>query len=408
MIKCFYTKNGLNFKNGYATVCAIQSDRLYELNKGDTPSDIFYSEGFENFRKKMEAGEWPRGCRHCKDTEEQGSTSMRQNDANWSKKIKSEEKSLKIIELRMSNACNMACLHCDQVYSSNWKTKLKKYEPDHEDELLRFDQLRGVRHNPANGQKPIDLKLNEVDKIIDDLIENHKELLKIDVSGGEVLMQKQFWRLLTRMQEHPNKDNIWFYFYSNFNVDFDPVELADNLNQYKQSTINISVDAGEGIYSYFRDGDWSKLNENIGVFRKASKNTELHGVITFSIYQMMDIKNIYESMMKLDVDEIKSAPVYDPPYLNPSLIRVEFEEEFLSDVEETYEFLRSCPDDEKTESAIRSLDKIMDYVMNKEPDPIQWESFLVFSPKIDKLWKKDFNSNYNKYKFEGFGMKRVK
>ena len=28
------------------------------------------------------------------------------------------------------NACNMSCLHCSSVFSSEWEKKIKSYKPD--------------------------------------------------------------------------------------------------------------------------------------------------------------------------------------------------------------------------------------------------------------------------------------
>jgi MoaA/NifB/PqqE/SkfB family radical SAM enzyme len=441
-LNCFYATNGLNFKNSYATVCPIQSDQAMQITN-EVPSQIFNSDGFKELRKKLFNGEWPSGCHLCKEAEADNNTSMR-NDFTYLETNESlidyitgfvNPKGLQHIEFRFSNSCNMACLHCDQVYSSGWQTKLKHYTPDQQDFNLKFDQLTNVRHMVRDRPPAIsklDIKMSQIDAIVDDLIKNFPNLWKIDMSGGEVLKQKQFFYMLDRLSEHPNAKQMWIFFYTNFNADFDPAILANKLAKFGQTTINISVDAGKNIYNYFRDGSWDKLKENIDMFNKVDKNTQLKAVITTSVYQMMDLEDIYKSVLTLDVDMIDSAIVYNPEYLNPSIIKHEFlnyvkndisnlriffaEEEKRRCKDKRYDQGRGCFNDHITGkplkgmalySAISSLNRIEEYVMNHNTPLYDWERFKVFSPKIDKIWKKNFNNAFTKYQFVDEKFKRI-
>ena len=58
-------------------------------------------------------------------------------------------------------------------------------------------------------------------------------------------------------------------------------------------------DAGKNIYSYFRDGKWSVLNENLKKFKQVNNFTVVDTVVTTSIYQIMDIENIMMSLLLL-------------------------------------------------------------------------------------------------------------
>ena len=104
---------------------------------------------------------------------------------------------------------------------------------------------------------------------------------------------------------------------------------------FGESQMKISVDAGKNIYSYFRDGKWSVLNENLKKFKQVNDFTVIDTVVTTSIYQIMDIENIMMSLLELGVDYITSSIVFGPSYINPALIMRKFSAEVHADIHET-------------------------------------------------------------------------
>ena len=342
-LPCYYAMHSFNYKNGFATTCAVNVDQCHRLD-GSLPSEFINSDGFKDLRLKLYNGDWPRGCNQCELANKWGTKAVRDDLPEfYSEEFFNPEtgevdfKSIQMLEFRFNNSCNMSCLHCDHVFSSGWETKLKSYKPDQETIDLDIHQLLKRRHRTIAELETlprIDMRNAEVDTICDDLIKNFPNLRHFDVSGGEPLKQKQFFHVLEKMQEHPNIENMTMMFYTNFNADADMEELAKLLDPYKFVTIHISIDCGERIYDYFRDGDWNKLVENIKIFRKAvsklphrvrkyhsdGKNLELSGIITTSIYQLMDIENIFESMLTLDLDKIEAAMVTSPIELDPAIL----------------------------------------------------------------------------------------
>lgn len=448
-IPCYYAHGGLNYKNGFATVCPISGARLKEIDQ-EVPSQFWNNQNFTEYRKLLDKGEWPEDCSLCKNNEANNIKSMRQDYSvdlsNYNPDTgKVNFTGLKHVELRFSNACNMACLHCSDVYSSQWGSRLKNYVPDEIDKEYNLEQLLKTQHrvwwperdrNASKGIKDpgpakffdtnIDLKTDHVLKIAEDLNKNFPNIEKIDFAGGEVLYQKQFFPCLHKLAEHPNAKNILIFFHSNFNADFDVQDLSDALKPFGRSKIMISVDAGTNIYPYFRDGSWEKLTENLRKFNKVNDFTEIDAVCTTSAYQIMDIENVIESLLRLNLNAINCSIVYTPRYINPAIMMRHFSKEVIEDLEATretvkhIESLRLLDDPKKhrswdgeifsdIKSALQGIDTIQEYVTNyKYTTEKDWEGFLHYSKKIDKLWKKDFNSHFIKYKRKDNKMKRVK
>ena len=429
-IPCYYTLAGINYKNGFVTSCPQQPDRFFDITASQTilPSEIINSTNFRNHRKEMMSGQWSKGCHLCKDVEENNAgKSMRTNlpidnylryftiDSHGS--IGFEK--LRHVELLFSNACNMACLHCSTVYSSGWMTKLKNYQATDEDRFYGLHQLTREMHGPNTSS--IDLDINQVERIVNDLNNNFPNIEMIDFAGGEPLYQKQFLLALQLLSNHPNAKNILITFHTNFNVDFNAEELSEILSKFRSSRIMISVDSGKNIYPYFRTGNWDKLVSNISKFRSVNNFSNLNAVCTTSIYQMMDIEDVFKSLLTLDVDYIDSSIVYTPKYLNPALIlwhlnntlnAIEsIKQQRYNNLEESKK-LRSWADEvtgfTDITSATSSLQRIIDYVSNTNMEYKHYHSFLKFVSKTDILWKQNFNDIFTKFNFVNNELIRIK
>jgi len=436
-IICPYTLGGINYKNGFVTSCPQQSDRLCDItNTTLKPSDVINSEGFRKHRKEMMSGTWSPGCHLCKDAEAIGSHSMRQDfdymlDEVVDLDLYNEQTgeidfaSVKHIELRFSNSCNMSCLHCSDVYSSGWMSKLKRYNSDEEDRKHKLIQLtREFHKTDQDVDLSISIDISQMEEIINDLQNNFPNIMKVDFSGGEVLYQKQFFPCLKLLAAHPNAANIKISFHSNFNARFDPVLLSKLLKPFNRTIIHVSVDAGKNIYGYFRTGNWQTLKRNIDIFRRIDKETELNIVCTTSAYQIMDIKNVFESFMELDVNFIDSSIVYTPKYMNPALMNLKFKHYVIEDFAETREAILNerqkrldnldnyknrasyRPNTQGAsfsdiETALKGLDFLEHYVLNNNVSESEWEAFMVYIRKTDEIWKQNFNDHMVNYKFTG-------
>lgn len=435
-ILCPYTLGGINYKNGFVTSCPQQSDQLhiYKNTHVIKPSEIINSEGFKNHRKEMMSGTWSKGCHLCKEAEDIGAPSMRQDYAAETRYYNEETgeidfKSIRHIELRFSNACNMACLHCSDVYSSGWMSKLKHYQPDEEDKKHKLIQLTRTFHKQRSDEDlTISISMDEMEQIVDDLNTNFPNIQKIDFAGGEVLYQKQFFPCLEKLANHPNAKNISLTFHTNFNTDFDPKKLASLLSIFRQRIIHMSLDAGTNIYPYFRTGNWEKLKENIKKFRESDTKSELTIVCTTSAYQIMDIENVFASFLTLDVDSIDASITYTPRYMNPSVMTLKFKDEVYSDIQKTYQLiideknkrmsnleqyskLRSWDPIQKNfrdiETALTAVRQIEQYVFNRQAKLEEYEALLVFIRKTDVIWKHNFNDYMKNYKFENNQLIRI-
>ena len=429
-LPCYYALGGINFKNGYATSCPQQTDRLFVLDDKDyLPSKFFNSPKFLQHRLDLLNGRWPKGCDICQHVEEQGAgKSMRQDlpaefDYVNTKTGKVKFDGLKTVEIRFSHVCNMACLHCSEVFSSNWMSKLQNYTPDEDDKKYNLMQLTKVFHRQGDDDNlTISLSVKQGIEIAEDLNTNFPNIERIDFSGGEVLYQKQFLPTLEKLTEHPNAENMEILFHTNFNVKIDLKRLHEILSKFGKTSMHISIDAGERIYSYFRNGNWALLKDNIQEFKSyfyPNNKIDINLVCTTGVYQLMDLEDVVRSFLTLDAKNLHFSIIYTPFYLNPGIMKIHFNEQ----VNETFKNVRNIIKEEyqrrrnnlkesrKLYSYVlehrewrdiitlnESLTNLENYVQNHQVNNSDWDSFIKYTQKVKLLWKKDFNSFFKNYR----------
>jgi len=408
-LPCYYALGGINFKNGFVTSCPQQSDQLVILDQEYLPSKFFNSESFKQHRRDLMHGVWPGGCDMCERVECANSgTSMRQEESVNLKYYNDDGsvdfQGLRTAEIRFSHSCNMSCLHCSQVFSSGWMSKLKRYESDDEDRQHQLHQLTGAMHRKSpDDDLTMSISTERALEIVEDLNQNFPRLERVDFAGGEVLYQKQFFPALEKLSEHPNARFMLVMFHTNFNTDFDPIKLSNLLQKFGMSRIMISVDAGPRLYPYFRQGDWNKLKTNIESFRSVNSKTEVNLVCTTGAYQIMEIKDIFEGFLTLDVNHIDSSIIFTPDYMNPALMMLNFKEQTLKDINDTKDYISNfcvsnIRESAKT-SALQAVENIEKYILNHQAEQKHWEAFKVYIRKSDGIWKQTFNDHIQNYKF---------
>ena len=438
-LPCYYTIGGLNFKNGFVTSCPQQHEKMQILDDAWLPSEFYNNELFRKHRLEMMSGKWSIGCDMCEHVEKDNAgKSMRQEqDADLSyynpETGEVDFAGLKTVEIRFSHSCNMACLHCSEVFSSGWVSKLKKYKPDDEDYEHNLVQLTKNMHRKSEDDDyTMSISTVRALEIVEDLNKNFPNLERVDFAGGEVLYQKQFFPTLNKLSQHPNAKNMKIIFHTNFNADFQVFELSRLLENFGQVMIMISVDAGPRIYPYFRDGSWYKLQQNIQKLHDTDNPViQINLVCTTGVHQIMEIEDIFTNFLELNCHYINSSIIYTPDYLNPSVMMLHHRNETLNAIESARNaifkidksrrqnmadsvHLKSYSNDDGYSSwsdivsALKALEDIRKYIINHTAQEKHYKALLKYIEKTDKIWDQNFNDFFVEYQIENGDLVNVR
>lgn len=239
-----------------------ETKSCHRVNSGFIDPDNFAN--FHNTPKKIQdrqimlQGQWPVGeCNYCQNMESIDGHSDRQfhlQIPNLSPpELDNDPTALhvtpRILEVYLDNTCNMACIYCNNKFSSRIHHENQKFG--------RFDTNNVVIDNTYS-QTPYRDKLQAEFWV---WLENNYHLLRrLHVLGGEPFYQSQFDMLLQFLETHNNPE-LEFNIVTNLKVPqyklqktFDRLRILVDNSQIKRVDVTCSIDCWGPEQEYIRHG----------------------------------------------------------------------------------------------------------------------------------------------------------
>lgn len=330
--------NTFRLYNGTSSSCHRVNSVAVPLDNFD---DFHNTPEVLNDRKKMLAGEWPgRGCEYCQDVEKQGGVSDRiyhnnipgltpvDFDPNGDQKV-----TPRIVELYLSNVCDLACVYCLPIFSSRINEELRKYGP--------YPVGMIAVKETSNRDQYFSAWLNWLDK-------NYQHIERISILGGEPFLQKEMWSILDFVK---NKKNHNLTISVNTNLNSKPelvkkfVETCKDLiitKKIKKIQIDASLDCWGPQAEFIRDGlDLSRWQQNFEyLIQHKWLSISVHQVITsLSISTALELQNRIAEYKKQNPKITQAYHVVDSGYeeiYHPNMFGATFFKEKLDELLQTY------------------------------------------------------------------------
>ena len=192
------------------------------------------------------------------------------------------EFNMRYYDMRFSNLCNFKCRTCGQEYSSQWEQENRKHRPEFVDVTF-----------PKSANK----------ELLQDAIDQIKNLKKAYFAGGEPLIMEEHYILLEEMIRQGYTDINLIYNSNISNIKYKDKDLIGLWKHFKKDVqLYASVDHVRERAEYIRHGtDWAVIEQNITDLRqhdfiKITMNTVL-SIFNFltidKFYQYLITKNLY-------------------------------------------------------------------------------------------------------------------
>lgn len=206
----------VDFKGQVSACCQFEASSTLEQ----------YDDMMKEHRQAMEQGIQMKPCRRCWEDESNGFASLRQS-AITDFARRDPPTGIQILDIRVTNNCNLACTMCSEHASSLW------------------GKLKGI-------DSATTLSMDIQDK----LIELSDNLVKLSIQGGEPFYGDEFISFVNRL---PNKSNIELEIFSNI-ITADIETIKRWTIEFKHVMIIASVDGVEEVFETIRwPASWSKL-----------------------------------------------------------------------------------------------------------------------------------------------------
>ena len=293
--------------NGGAAPCCLYKGQVPGVKVyRESLQDIQQNKYMENLRSEFRSGERPKGCTNCWAEEDAGKTSKRMNSIykmknslnDWSP---NSEPSLKFIDFKLGNVCNLKCRICGSWSSSKWAQ-----------EELDYGENPVAKKNLKEGGWP-----KRHPKFFEDVKEDLADAEYFEFTGGEPFMIQNHFKILEHCVEKGYAKNQDIHYNTN-GTQLPPREIFDLWKHFKRVEIAFSIDdVGEPFEYQRHPANWKEVNHNLNQFKiYQTANMEFQICSTINIFNIFSLAKLLLWVRNFDPKFFYVNTCFDPPYFN--------------------------------------------------------------------------------------------
>ena len=235
----------VEFKDENGNVFNVSKDKFDEIINSHTANQI---------RESFERGEKLPSCIKCWIEEEAGIESKRQRDIEYfpvyiPECIENPKLvELMILDVNVSNLCNLKCRTCSPSSSSLWSQESKTIFPE------KTDMINSISSNIEEAYKDDSIFWNEYKT-------NFYKFKHIDFYGGEPFLVKKQIEILKDAVDNNIAKDISIHFNTNCTIWNN--DIFNILKEFRHINLDISIDGINKRATYIRHpSDWNNIFNN--------------------------------------------------------------------------------------------------------------------------------------------------
>jgi len=363
--------------NGGASPCCLYKGSIPDVKVYETDlKTIQKNEYMEKLRQKFKNGERPLSCESCWQEEDAGKTSKRMNSIykmrnslkDWTP---NSEPTLKFIDFKLGNVCNLKCRICGSWSSSKWAQ-----------EELDYGENPVARKNLKEGGWP-----KKHPKFFDDIQECLADAEYFEFTGGEPFMIQDHFKILMYCVEKGYAKNIDIHYNTN-GTHLPSREIFDLWRHFKRVEIAFSIDdVGEQFQYQRHPANWKEVNHNLNQFKiYQTANMEFQICTTISIFNVFSLAKIALWVKQFDPKYFYVNTLFDPDYFNiqtlpkqvKNIVNARYSD--LKDFQPTLRFMNSA-DRYTSETREQRKNRIL------QTDDYREENFAEVFPLLNSVLK---------------------
>jgi organic radical activating enzyme len=211
------------------------------------------------------------------------------------------EPTLKFIDFKLGNVCNLKCRICGSWSSSKWAQE----ELDYGENPVALKNLREGGWPKRNPQ------------FFEDLKEDLKHVEYFEFTGGEPFMIRDHFKILMHCVEKGYAENIDIHYNTN-GTQLPPIEIFDLWSYFKHVEIAFSIDdVGEPFEYQRHPANWRQVNANLIKFKeRKTPNMDFQICTTVSIFNVFNWAKIALWVAQFQPKFFYVNTCFDPDYFN--------------------------------------------------------------------------------------------
>jgi organic radical activating enzyme len=313
-MKFRHLKIDLNRGNTYNCHTAAPQKINFEWLEKNT-GNLFNTEINVREREMMLRNERNASCEQsCWVAEDHGAISPRIGQSGQAVTHTTTVTTPEIVDLTVNVDCNLTCSYCCGEYSSAWQRDLINHGNY---------TIRGVQ-DPRYSLTTQDKILSKISqselhntsrykKLLNELQSYKSTLKKIEITGGEPLLDNQLLDLLSSLQLNPDCQIV---IYSGLGVSMSRFQrLIQQLSQIKNLTVKVSAETIESFLEFNRYGtNWDEFQKKIYILDQ-HVDWKFHSVISnLTIFGFSDFVKHFKNK------QIQLTFAYQPRFMSPFVL----------------------------------------------------------------------------------------
>jgi MoaA/NifB/PqqE/SkfB family radical SAM enzyme len=303
-VYCVAPWNGVTVReDGHVRTCCAGTISLGNLNK-TTIDQIINSDALNKIRQDMILDKPNlQNCERCVRSEVQsGLATLRQHYNKFYSVTDQGEFKLKNLDIRWNNVCNLACMYCNQTFSSTWENRLGLNRSvvikEYQDDLLNW------------------------------ILDHATELEELMLVGGEPMLMKQNYVLLNQLPYQCKVSIITNLSYDLFNLPC----LQKLLDRPRENTLwNVSLENTGSQFEYVRTGaNWNQVRQNLEFLVNHWPDTVSINFV-YSMFSAFSVVETVKELHSIGIKKLNLFPINSHPTMDvfnmPDSIRLQAADE---------------------------------------------------------------------------------
>lgn len=284
--------------------------------------EVLNSDSFKTARLQMLSDQEPSPCKTCFRKEELGLESKRMREiknfpqmtVDLAKSITKDDGSIipriEFVELRLGNTCNLRCITCNPLSSSQWRSDYLKLSEKFSFLRDRYQLLDKNRFK----DNVFELDWPESPLFWEELEKLSSYLKVIYINGGEPTLIKRHWDFLETLIDQRLAQNIELNY--SINLTNVPEKAFGLWSKFKKVRISCSIDALGLKNNYIRyPCEWETVLDNFQKLKQSKVEVSITQTISVFNYDSLD-----EFAKFFNEHYIHYNFVNDPAYYNPAVM----------------------------------------------------------------------------------------
>lgn len=309
-----WTNIHINPQGGYKTCCAGTVE-LTNLRSASIDSVLQGSELREIKTALLNNQSHP-NCAICEEKEQHSTASERTwyNDIADRRVIEIhsvDQQVIQNLDIRWNNTCNLSCAYCDMYASSIWA------------------QLKGEPQSRTDYGDNLNSVIQHVER-------NRGTIRNLALLGGEPLLQKENEVLLEVIDP-----NVHINVITNLSVPLEKNKIFNRLVEMNNVTWDVSFETVGDRFEYVRRGaSWAVMLDNMATLKRlvaGRHNVDIAG--TFSIYNAINLSEIYETFTALNMPHMRLTELTHPAVLSVYSLPTALKQQIAKECESSVRFI---------------------------------------------------------------------